>query len=182
MHRSKPPTQIDKQQTDNLPALLEQHLAIEAQLAASLDELNHATANILHEAGLRGPSAHDLQRLVPITKTLQQSVMNVRKGREVLLLRVNASEQSCRSTIKQIIELLPESHREKLDGKRREILQRCNNAQTALIQNQASLFYTYDFHRKYLAGVLGCDPNEQNYRSDGGQQDVQPGNLYGKTC
>lgn len=168
--------------TNNLSTLIQQQLALEAQLAASLDELNRATSGILLDAGLKGPTRKDLHSLTPIAQSVQQNVTNVQQARQVLLQRVQVTSGKQVSTLKQVIDALPPEDKYFFEQSRQEILDRASKAQTALIQNQAALFYTYDFHRKYLAGVLQIDPRENNYRSDGQQHEVTPGNLFGKTC
>ncbi len=165
-----------------LLVLVERHLALESRLAASLDELNQTTADVLSKAGLKGPTQEDMQALEPMTETLQRSADEVRNARQVLLSRINVESGSAFTTIKEYVVSLPPSDRVRIDDIRRGILNRSSEAQANLIHNQAALFYTYDFHRKYLSGVLQSDPDEQNYRPDGQQQDIHPGNIFGKTC
>ena len=103
-------------------------------------------------------------------------------ARKALLNRVNAESDSEYTTIKEIIVCLEPVERRRLNSQRRGILEKSATAQANLVHNQAVLFYTYDFHRKYLAGVLQTDVDSHSYDSGGQSQDVPPGNIYGKTC
>lgn len=173
---------MNQHRNNKLLVLVERHLALESQMAAALDELNQTMADVLSNAGLKGPTQEDLKKLSPMTDAVQQSAIEVRKAREGLLGRINADANSDYSTIKQYILSLPPKDRMRFNVARKEILERSSRAQANLIHNQAALFYTYDFHRKYLSGVLQNDPDEQNYRHDGQPQEVHPGNIIGKTC
>ncbi|NND96456.1 MAG: hypothetical protein HKN47_03900 [Pirellulaceae bacterium] len=162
--------------------LIERHLALESELAEQLNDMNQAAATVLSSAGLKGPTEADLETLKPITERVQASTAKVTRSRTLLLSRVNIESDSELKTIRQMIGSLPPHDRARLNVVRREILAKSSQAQANLVHNQAVLFYTFDFHRKYLAGVLQSDVDQQNYAADGQTQDVHPGNIFGKTC
>lgn len=173
---------MNNQQNHKLSVLVQRHLALESALAASLDQLNQTTADILSKAGLRGPTQKDMDQLAPMATALQQSASKVREARQLLLTRINLDSDRDFASLKEFIRTLPSEQRARMDEQRKAILEKSIHAQANLVHNQAALFYTYDFHRKYLSGILQSDPDEHNYRPDGQQQDVQPGNFFGKTC
>lgn len=102
--------------------------------------------------------------------------------RQLLLDRINAECESNFTSIKDFVHSLPRSDYVRVDGIRRDILDRSAEAQANLVHNQASLYYTFDFHRRYLAGVLQGDLDGHHYGADGQPNEVNPGNIIGKTC
>ncbi len=169
-------------QSSKLLALVRRHLGLESRLAASLDELNQATAKVLSTASLKAPTLEVLESLRPMSESLKHTARETGHAREVLLSRINLESATDYSSIKQYILSLPPGERNSLNDIRVSILDRMTRAQANLIHNQAMLFYMFDFHRKYLSGILDCDLHRKNYGSDGHQQDVHPGNIFGKTC
>ena len=171
-----------KHQASKLLALVRRHLGLESRLAASLDELNQATATVLSTTGLQAPTLEVLETLRPMSESLQHTAKETGHARAVLLRRINLESDTNYASIKQYILSLPAKERNSLNDIREGILNRMTCAQANLIRNQAMLFYMFDFHRKYLSGVLDCDLDRTNYGSDGHQQDIHPGNIFGKTC
>ncbi|MGB7346361.1 MAG: hypothetical protein WBD20_19235 [Pirellulaceae bacterium] len=185
MNHHSLPTSHDQNHSvvsQKLVVLLQRHLVLESQLASSLESLNDATAEALSHAGLRGPSAEDVQRLDPMTRDVQAKSIEVAQARVVLLERIHGEAGKQYSSIRAVIDGLNETVAAKLNEIRAEILTRCDLAQSGLINNQATLHYTFDFHRKYLAGVFQQDCEEQNYRANGQSQEPPRGNLFGRTC
>ncbi len=169
-------------QNNKLLVLVERHLVLESQLAAALAELNQALTVVMSNAGLRGPTPQDLQQLLPMSEDLRGSAAEIGRARQLLLDRINAECESNFTSIKDFVHSLPRSDYVRVDGIRRDILDRSAEAQANLVHNQASLYYTFDFHRRYLAGVLQGDLDGHHYGADGQPNEVNPGNIIGKTC
>ena len=165
-----------------LLVLVERHLAREAQLAESLDAVNQASAKVFEDGGLRGPSKHDLESLQPMMNELRKLASEVAELRQSTLIHINRTLQTNFTKLKQYIHTLPTEEKTRLNHARRKILSQSQSAQANLIHNQAVLFYTFDHHRKYLAGVLQCDVQPQNYGADGQTKNVSPGDLIRKAC
>ena len=162
--------------------LVQRHLEMETRLADALDEMNQASAKIFVDAGVRGPTQQDLVALEPMMTDLQKLAKSVADARRQLLLRINREQKTEFTQIKHFIRGLPEPHRSRLNAARRSLLKRSSAAQSRLIHNQAVLFYTFDFHRKYLAGVLQTDHESSSYGADGQSSTANRGNLLGKSC
>ncbi|NND98997.1 MAG: hypothetical protein HKN47_16905 [Pirellulaceae bacterium] len=172
----------DAHENTKLIVLVVRHLALESSLATEIAAWNQATTEILTHAGVRGPTDENVAALGPITAKLQDHAATVGKARQVLLRRINGNSQTVYNNIRDFIVSLSPSDRRNLDDLRRDVLNQTTQASSGLIQNQASLYYTHEFHRKYLAGVLQTDLDGHSYRADGQTQDVTPGNIFGKTC
>jgi len=168
--------------SNQLIVLVERHLGLESRLAEAIEQVNHASAEVFTNGGIRGPSQQELDTLKPMMDDLRKMAADVVEARQTILSRINQTLDSQHTTIKQYIRTLSPEDRKRLNTSRRNILKRSNLAQANLIHNQAVLYYTFDYHRKYLAGVLQSDAKPQSYGANGQTSGTSPGNLYGKTC
>ncbi|MFN3191404.1 MAG: hypothetical protein ACE361_12855 [Aureliella sp.] len=171
-----------KTKSNELKSLVEEHFVEELQLAAEIEELNQATASVFEGAGLRGPSITDLEALHPLTQKIEDGSKALDRKRKILMGKINASDNCEYESLRDFIQSLEPGSRQELEGIRHRVLERTTKAQAHMVHNQAALFYTFDFHRKFLAGILNTDPEQQSYRADGHSHDLGPGNLVRKTC
>ncbi len=162
--------------------LVERHMALESQLAEALADLNGATQMMLDASGIKGPTESDVQRLEPLREILTSNSKQVAASRARLSSRLENETGVPFHSLSQYIATLPDADRERLEHQRMGILNRCESGQIELMQNQASLFYSYDFHRRYLSGVLQSDSEGNQYGPNGSSSEVHPGNLYKRTC
>jgi hypothetical protein len=169
-------------QNKKLLVLVERHLALESELAAALSALNQKLAAVMSNAGLRGPTPQDLQQLAPMSEDLRGSAAEIGRARQLLLDRINSESEAKFTCIREFVNSLPRTDYVRVDAARREILDRSAEAQANLVHNQASLYYTFDFHRRYLSGVLHGDLEGHHYGANGQPNEVTPGNIIGKTC
>ena len=165
-----------------LIVLILRHFDSEDRLIESMDQLATSSAETLARAGTRGPSKDDLQKLEPLMAELAQVSSTVNASRVTLIGRINQVHESDFTRVKHFIRTLDPHERNRLDARRRELVDRAYAAQSRLIQCQATLYYTFDFHRKYLAGVMNEDPQRASYSADGHGSNVNPGNIVRKAC
>lgn len=162
--------------------LLEQHFGEEARLATRVHELNAVTKQALESSGLRALSQDDLDRLGPLSDSVTSGTEQLKRSREKLLSKVNVLLGSNHRNISSVLDSLSEFDRVRLDEIRRALLEQCTEAQTELVQNQATLVYSYDFNRRYVAGITQTEAETLNYGRDGAVNEVHPGKLYRKSC
>jgi hypothetical protein len=174
--------ETNRGKVSNFRALIEEHFVHEMQLAESIEDLNRSTAEVFEGAGLRGPSTEQLEALHPKTEQVEKSSQELARRRQVLIDTINTRSTSKYESLKDFIRSLAPKEREELDAIRIRVLERTKKAQAHMVHNQAALFYTFDFHRKFLAGVLQNDPEQQGYRANGHSADFGTGNLVRKTC
>ena len=165
-----------------LVALVERHLDVEAELATTLDELNAAMKQTLDKPGMQAPQLDDLKSLEPVSQRLQESTSKLATARKEILGRFRKETGVEHASLRTVIVSLPKEDRKRLDERRIEILERSRKAQANLIHNQATCYYLFDFHRKYLTGVVQGDLDGQKYRADGQPNEIAPGNIIGKAC
>lgn len=170
--------------TDRRPQifLIERHLLHEERLAKLLQKLNKSTEDALSNLGMKGPSEEAVKSLEPLSEEVQSETIKLKKARQDLLERVNQGWGTEHTTLSQAIRSLDAPEAKDLERQRKLLFDRCVEARSNLIQNQATLFYTFDFHRRYIAGILQSDPEANQYGPDGVQNDLNPGNLYRKSC
>lgn len=169
-------------EVSNFKVLIEEHFVHELQLAEDIEGLNRSTAKVFEGAGLRGPSTEQLEELHPRTEQVEKSSQALARRRQVLIDTINTRCSRKHASLKDFIRSLAPEDREELDAIRMRVLERTTKAQAHMVHNQAALFYTFDFHRKFLAGVLQSDPDQQGYRANGHSTDFGTGNLVRKTC
>lgn len=165
-----------------LYVLIECHLAKELQFAELVDRINRATSEAFAEQGMSGPTDKSLHELKPLADQVQSGAVEIKEMRQKLLHQINSKTEHEFASVTDAIQSLSEDEQRKLDNSRGDLFNRCESARTKLIENQATLFYTYDFHRRYLAGVLQCNPNTEIYGPDGSSVDNTQGQLYRKSC
>lgn len=162
--------------------LIERHLALEAELANDLDTLNLTMQGMLAKRGMQGPAQQEIAALDPITEKIQCSVEEIRRARAVLLERLNLESEKPLNTLKESIAALPPADRVRLDAIRRSVLGCTSKARAELLKNQAAIFYTFEFHRRFMAEVLQTDSDRNSYRANGQPYEPAPGNILGRTC
>ncbi len=165
-----------------LAVLVDRHLQQETRMTRELEELNDAIAVALENAGLRGLNAAELEKLQPARQQLETNAAELARARELLLARIESETGERFDSIREFVEQLPAAQRQRMDSVRAAVLKRTESAQLKLLQNQAALFYTYDFHRRYVAGVLDFEQDKHGYRRNGLNTDIGPGNLIRQTC
>ncbi|MEL6108154.1 MAG: hypothetical protein AAFU85_19175 [Planctomycetota bacterium] len=165
-----------------LVALVERHLDVESELASTLDDLNAAMKAALDKPGMQAPQLDDLKSLEPVSRRLQASTTKLAAARKEILQRIKLETGVEHASLRTVIVALPKEARKRLDSRRLEILEKSRRAQANLVHNQATCYYLFDFHRKYLTGVVQSDVEGQKYRADGQPNEIAPGNIIGKAC
>ncbi len=183
------------QQTERLGVLVERQLQLESGVADALDALNDEMAALLDNSGIYGPKQSDLQQLSPLLERLQHCQADSRKSRQILSRcvgakateRPQASEPSSEAddsltSIRTILATLPTAESDRLDADRRRLHERLIAAQQRLTANQVVIFYSTEFHRRYLLGVLQCDVDEASYQADGQAFKLPTEKIIGRNC
>lgn len=165
-----------------LVALVERHLDVESELASTLDDLNSAMKATLDKPGMQAPQLDELKSLEPVSQRLQASTKKLATARREILQRIKIETGVQHASLRTVITTLPKAARQRLDARRLEILGKSRRAQSNLVHNQATCYYLFDFHRKYLTEVVQGDMDGQKYRADGQSNDIAPGNIIGKAC
>ncbi|QEF98512.1 hypothetical protein Mal15_25640 [Stieleria maiorica] len=171
------------QQKERLGVLVERQLRLESGVVDALDALNNEMSALLDNSGIYGPNPADLKELSPLIETLQNRQSDSRKSRQVLqrYAGTEAMDESGAS-IKSILSTLPKSESKRLESDRRRIHDRLSAARQKLTANQVVIFYSTEFHRRYLLGVLQCDVDEGNYKADGQPFKLPPEKIIGRNC
>ncbi|TWU02379.1 hypothetical protein [Stieleria varia] len=162
--------------------LIQRHLSREADLATSLNELNTRTRELLGRCGLHGPTESEIHALEPLFNNLRTISAEVGESRKRVLAQIRQETGDDTTSLREFIETLPPDDRDRLDESRQNLIKITSASQSEMIQIQASLFYTYDFHRRYLSGILQSDSNGNQYGPTGTSVEPHPGNLYKRTC
>ncbi|MCA9138783.1 MAG: hypothetical protein KDB00_18555 [Planctomycetales bacterium] len=184
-----------EEQTVPLNVLVERQLELESGIADALESLNAEMAALLDNSGIYGPKRGDLDGLSPLVETLRQRYAASRVSRETLTRFAwpqKNSETECEAdaktasveppSLKKLLQSMPSSESNRLDEVRKRIHNRLRDAQQKLTANQVVIFYSTEFHRRYLLGVLQCDVDEANYHADGQSFKLSPEKIIGRNC
>ncbi len=177
------------QETDSLGAIVENQMEVEARIVETLEAINEGLSAILQQAGIYGPDVDALDALSPLLETLQNQSAESQKSRRVLYSKVRslcgdspADEQAKTQALIEALQTVQPAASEKLKRQKQRITQRLTDAAQQLTANQAVLFYSMEFHRRYLLGVLECENEQANYQADGQAFKLPPEKILGRNC
>ncbi|MEM0927642.1 MAG: hypothetical protein AAGJ83_16465 [Planctomycetota bacterium] len=184
---------------------LDAHLDVEQSVVDAVCKINQAMADVLNRTGIKGPSEEELRALEPHLIVLRERSERSRQSRLRLSRRfpdlhiptesheqeegsssdaVRAKESQDGEIFSALSRQLPEQQRSRLDDRRKSLSEDLATAQATLASNQVLVYYSMDFHRRYLMGVLrNADQAElSSYSADGQSFAPQPETLFGRNC
>ena len=163
---------------------VERHLQTEVELLSRLESLNQTLADSLTESGSTGLSYEQSKQLSAESDLLMANSKEIRKRRSKVLEMIRQSSDSKQGqlSIRQFIETLSDPTKQRLESIRSALLDRLTDVHASMLGNQAVMFYTYDFNRKLVSGLLGTENDDERYRVDGQSSGIKPGNLIQKAC
>jgi hypothetical protein len=163
--------------------LLERHLSSEVQLLSQLEELNRTLSDALSGSGASGLTYEQSILLGEASDALMQSAEEIRGNRKKMLAMIGDGFPTDRpASIRLFIQTLTEPTRTRLESIRFQLLDRLTDVHASMLGNQAVMFYTYDFNRKMVEGLLGTEKEDGNYGVDGQSAGIKPGNLIQRAC
>lgn len=161
---------------------IERHLQSELLLLEGLDQLSKSLSTALNESGVTGLSMEQSEKLESISKNLSASADEVRSSRKNMMEMIRDVDNTNEPSVRKFIETLDEPSRSRLEATRMSLLDRLTDIHASMLGNQAVMFYTHDFNRKLVAGILGTADDEKRYGVDGNSSGIKPGNLIQKAC
>lgn len=171
---------------DQVASRIERQLAQEEQVVQALESLNEQLSVLLTGSGINGPSESDLLGLDPMIKRVQACAKQTGLSRNALLQDFDPSWNESKSTppnrIRGLIQAAPLDQQTALHAKRDELQRRMIEAQQQLFANQVVVFYSTEFHRSFLLGVLQCEPNDSQYGRQGQPFKLGPERVIGRNC
>ena len=181
-------------QSSDISTLLRQQLDQESQVADAMEKLNSRMSALLSSSGIQGPSRNEIESLEPLMQQLNDSFSASRQSLEQLEKlsesdesksdNIRASAPSAKSTLslRALISRLPEIEARGLQESRQRVQRKLVREQQRLAATQVAIFYSMDFHRRYLLGVLQCDKEDANYQANGQAFKLAPEQIIGRNC
>ena len=172
-------------ETARLVVMIERHLQAELGLLNELDNLNQTLKHSLESSGSKGMSPEQSGQLHQLAGQLsaQSDSLKIKRMKTLGAINQNRNDNSTPLSIRLFVQSLKnENDRKRLENLRMAILDRLSDVHAMLVGNQAVMFYSYDFYRKMLAGLLNNDLDRNQYSVTGQTTGVKPGNLFGKAC
>ncbi len=176
-----------KPKNESLNSLVQRQLDLDSGVVDALEQLNNGMAALLDQSGIYGPTIQDIESLSPLMENLKRCYTNSGNSRDSLLKRAGDSaepdpDDESQATLRSVIDTLPVSQARVLHSRRQSIHSRMRLAEQQMTANQVVIFYSTEFHRRYLLGVLQCDVNETNYKADGQAFKLPPEKIIGRNC
>ncbi|OYP35230.1 hypothetical protein [Rhodopirellula sp. MGV] len=171
--------------TDSYDAMLESHLELEERLAETLEALNATMASMLEGKGIHGPTSDGLERVAPLLEQLKDRSEQSRLSRQQLLKSVSdeLSDASPQNVgMRQLIQRASEDKTEQFDKRRKAVSDRLEHARHSLTATQAVIYYSMDFHRRYLMGILECTDDQSSYQATGQSVKLPTEKIFGRNC
>ncbi|MEO1615044.1 MAG: hypothetical protein AAFV88_04290 [Planctomycetota bacterium] len=172
--------------TEPLVECLDAHLDIEQAVVNAVQEVNEAMAAVLKRSGIQGPSETDLLELEPHLNRLREQGAVTRRARQDLSEQFECGEKAdAMLTFSRLSRQLPATFRDRLEQRRAQVRAELADAQATLASNQVLVYYSMDFHRRYLMGVLESEEQateNASYSADGQAFSPQPETLFGRNC
>lgn len=170
-----------------LAILVRRHLEQEKLLATEIENFNKRMRELLEKAGIRGPNEEQVAEIEQGSEKLRAVSGAVSKARTSLIGRIHRETGRTIESLGEFIALLPTDKAQDLNLLRIDVRDRAAAAQSEFMDNQISLYYSQDFHRRYLGGVLRTctgesQANEKSYSNDGKAKETQKGNLLKRAC
>ena len=167
-----------------LSVLVERHLYSELQLLERISEVNRKLTAAWKDNGPVGSQPNDSFNPAIGSPDLDEESGQLRQKRKKVLEAINRSqpEGHMRLSIRRFIRMTEPTTRVRLENIRLSILNKLNEIRATMIGNQAVFYYSFDFYKRMVSGLLQCDLDESQYRADGQSSGVKPGNLYRKAC
>ncbi len=167
-----------------LIVVVERHLQSELGLLEKLDELNQTLKVTLEAAGSRGLAASQTNQLNLMADNLSQRSEELKCKRQKTLSAINSDRgiDQPQLSIREFVQSLDTNNSTRLEKLRMTILDRLIEVHATLVGNQAVMFYSFDFYRKMVAGLLDSDLDDNQYSMNGQASGVKAGNLYRKAC
>jgi hypothetical protein len=169
-------------ETSKLIVLIDRHLQSELELLGHLDDLNETLKKALEESGTRGLSPAQTNVLDQKVAAIAEMSREAKQKRQKLLGTINLHQPAELPplSIRQFIETLDEVNSKRLESVRLTILDRLHEAHANLLGNQAVMFYSYEFYKRMVSGLLNSDIDTNQYSMKGQTATVKPGELFRK--
>jgi hypothetical protein len=163
--------------------LVNRQLDAEDQLLDRLEKICACfTANAL-EAVSDNSSTPQLQLLESLLEEFKSDISNKVKARQATLEMMKRVEPDGQETsIRRFIQMSDEPWRTQLEQKRISIINRIYELKVQLAGDSAAVFYSYDFYRRVVNGLIGSSVQETEYLNDGKSMNGNSGILYEKAC
>ena len=165
-----------------LIVMVERHLQNEFEMLEKLDALNLRLKSTLESSGSLGMSKTQTDELNATAESLARQADELKGRRQTVLSAVNATHgnKQTQITIRQFVQTLDQNTATRLEKLRSAILDRLTRVHSTLVSNQAVMFYSHEFYRKMLFGILNTEVDENQYSRSGQSSNLKPGDLFGK--
>lgn len=162
---------------------VQRHLQLEVQLLDQMESLCIGFSRIVDEISsepVAEPAIKSSDQQLSVLARAAEKVMGSRQ--KTLSLINRGSTNTSKRTIRQFIDSAPESFRNQLDNLRNSLVSRTKSLQSRFVADSAVAFYSFDFYRRMINGLVNCIEEEKHYTASGKSISQGSGQLLKKVC
>ncbi len=158
---------------------LDAEAAMLENLALLCDQFNDIVART--RANFREPV--DMQPAQDRLAEFAQMSAPVINNRTRLLQEINSDRgPDNQISIRKFIQRSPEKIRSEMEKRRVGLVNKMHAIQTQMAGDSAVIFYSFDFYRRIVNGLVNCVAEEQNYDQEGKSAQQSSGKLIERAC
>lgn len=168
---------------DQLNIRVLRQLESETQLISSLQKICDRFGEIIAEATGDSPKPLDMQ---PAEQQLDQFMILARRvteSRQKVLQQINiGNESEDQIGIRQFIRESAGPMGFEMERVRTELVRQMQEIRSQVASDSAVVFYSFDFYRRIINGLVDCIAEEQHYQPDGKSSGQNAGKLIRRVC
>lgn len=168
--------QITPAELSKLSVLIERQLWQKMGLVDRLDSINRQLTKMLRQPGSASMSDEDVRALKGLWAQAAEMMEEIR-SREQRVRQEIVNTLGEPLSIGAFMHQIEPVRRASLDSVRTKLRERLQKALGALVGNQATLVYLFDFHRNFIGSLCQHDFSDNQYSETGRSRLIQSGTL-----
>ena len=168
---------------DQINIRIDRHLQAESQLLDELESLCNRFSELTQDFSGSSADPVNFQSTNELLERFSKRASRLKAARQDIMALCNARHQAAENfSIRALIEEVPQPFRQQLEFKRKLLVERMNRIRAQVAGDSALVFYSFDFYRRIVNGLVDCIIEEQNYKSDGTTNTHNSGKLLKRAC
>ena len=161
---------------------VQRHLQLEMQMLDQMEILCNGFSKIVDEISSNPVAEPALSGSNQQLLVLARTVEGVVGSRQKTLSLINRNSTNTKLTIRQFIDSTPPGFRDQLRSLRKSLVSRMKELQSRFVADSAVAFYSFDFYRRMINGLINCIEEEKHYTASGKPISQESGQLLKRAC
>lgn len=147
-----------------------------------LTQLCDTFSSVVATSTATTPEPLDLKPAQELLADFIAQSKSVLETRKKTLAAINFNRPDDPLSIRQFIRQAPEPLRTQLERKRDKIIERLYAIRSQVASDSAVVFYSFDFYRRIVNGLVNCIAEEQGYDQAGKSTPNPVNKFYQRAC